>query len=243
MSVSPPPGGALKLCIAVGTGPGLIGRKLWPPSTEPNQTLRCVPVPVGPLTKTRSLESTPTSGSPNVWIGSTTEGVSKRIGAAAAGAAAMAPSATASTTRALLATTPRDHTRDAGGLELERGRARPAGDGAGGGAGRVRRRRRRAAGDPRGGAGAVARRAGAARIPARACERPARHITRAAARRPRGGARATRSRAVPGRAAVARAPPRGGRRRRVRAARPARADLLQGRAGQGAHARGDVRAP
>ena len=90
MSVSPPPGGALKLCTASGTGPGEIGRYVCPPSTEPNQTLRCVPVPVGPLTKTRPCGSTPMSGSPNVWIGSATAGVSNEIAevAAAAGPAA-----------------------------------------------------------------------------------------------------------------------------------------------------------
>jgi len=37
--------------IALGGSPGLMIRKVWPRSTDPNQTLRCVPVPVGPLTK------------------------------------------------------------------------------------------------------------------------------------------------------------------------------------------------
>src|SRR5437868_12135386 len=76
MSVSPPPGGSIKPAIALGGAPGEITRKVWPPSTEPNHTLRCVPVPVGPLTKTRPCGSIPMSGSPKVWIGSTIIGVS-----------------------------------------------------------------------------------------------------------------------------------------------------------------------
>src|SRR4051794_9783252 len=95
MSVSPPPGGALKDCSASGGGPGLMGRKECPASTDPYQTLRWVPVPVGPLTKTRPSGSTPTSGSPNVWMGSTTDGVSNPMPAAWAGA-----TTTASTSRA-----------------------------------------------------------------------------------------------------------------------------------------------
>jgi len=35
--------------IALGGSPGLMIRKVWPRSTDPNQTLRCVPVPVGRL--------------------------------------------------------------------------------------------------------------------------------------------------------------------------------------------------
>src|SRR6267378_6561331 len=54
-------------------------RKVWPPSTEPNHVLRCVPVPVGPLTKTRPCGSMAMSGSPFVWIGSTTVGTWKPI--------------------------------------------------------------------------------------------------------------------------------------------------------------------
>src|SRR5438105_12587080 len=67
------------LWIAVGTGPGVITRKLWPPSTDPSQALRWVPVPVGPLTNTRPWGSAPIVGSPQVWIGSATAGVSKAI--------------------------------------------------------------------------------------------------------------------------------------------------------------------
>ena len=52
--------------IAVGAGPGVMIRKVWPRSTEPNQVLRCVPVPVGPLLKTRPCGSTARSGSPLV---------------------------------------------------------------------------------------------------------------------------------------------------------------------------------
>src|SRR3954454_23718692 len=146
MSVSPPPGGALKLCIPLGTGPGLIGRKLWPASTEPYQTLRCVPVPVGPLAKTRPSGSTPTDGSPNVWVGATTAGVSKEIGAAKAGTAATALSAKATAT--VLLHTARDDTPHGGDPELERRGACPGGDGAGGRAGRAAGRRRGSAGDP-----------------------------------------------------------------------------------------------
>ena len=61
--------------IALGGGPGEITRNVRPPSTEPNHVLRCVPVPVGPLTKIRPCGSMPMSGSPFVWIGSTTVGV------------------------------------------------------------------------------------------------------------------------------------------------------------------------
>jgi len=45
--------------------------------------LRCVPVPVGPLTKTLPRESIPMSGSPNVWMGSTIVGVPNVIFGAA----------------------------------------------------------------------------------------------------------------------------------------------------------------
>ena len=68
---------------ALGGGPGEIGRKVRPPSTEPSHMLRCVPVPVGPLTKTRPRESIPMSGSPNVWMGSTIVGVPNVIFGAA----------------------------------------------------------------------------------------------------------------------------------------------------------------
>ncbi len=53
------------------------------PSTDPYQTLRWVPVPVGPLTKTRPVGSTPMSGSPAAWIGSTTVGTLNPMGGAA----------------------------------------------------------------------------------------------------------------------------------------------------------------
>ena len=54
MSVSPPPGpGAGMPMIAEGTVFCAMTLKVWPPSTEPNQVLRCVPVPVGPLLKMR----------------------------------------------------------------------------------------------------------------------------------------------------------------------------------------------
>src|SRR2546430_7181292 len=59
MSVSPPPGGSIMPAIALGGGPGVMIRKVWPPSTDPSQTLRCVPVPVGPLTKTFPKGSIP----------------------------------------------------------------------------------------------------------------------------------------------------------------------------------------
>src|SRR2546426_10096122 len=86
MSVSPPPGGSVKPASALGGGPGEITRKVWPLWADPNQVLRCVPVPVGPLTKTRPWGSMPMSGSPLVWIGSTTTGVEKAMpGAATAG--------------------------------------------------------------------------------------------------------------------------------------------------------------
>src|SRR5438067_2352094 len=50
MSVSPPPGfGPGELWTALGTAPGLISRKVDPPSTEASHSLRWVPVPVGPL--------------------------------------------------------------------------------------------------------------------------------------------------------------------------------------------------
>ena len=52
--------------IAVGAGPGVMIRNVWPRSTEPNQVLRCVPVPVGPLTKIRPEGSIAISGSPLV---------------------------------------------------------------------------------------------------------------------------------------------------------------------------------
>src|SRR5437867_4134337 len=100
MSVSPPPGGASVPRSALGGGPGEMVRKVWPPSTEPNQTLRCVPVPVGPLTYTRPCGSIPMSGSPNVWIGSTTDGVSKPIdGGEAEGAACGEPCTNAADAR------------------------------------------------------------------------------------------------------------------------------------------------
>ena len=52
--------------IGDGTVFWAITRKVWPPSTDPNQVLRCVPVPVGPLLKTRPCGSTAMSGSPLV---------------------------------------------------------------------------------------------------------------------------------------------------------------------------------
>jgi len=70
--------------IAVGTAFCAMTRKEWPPSTEPNQVLRWVPVPVGPLLKTRPCGSIAISGSPLVWIGSTIVGVSKVIALEAA---------------------------------------------------------------------------------------------------------------------------------------------------------------
>src|SRR3954470_1727592 len=146
MSVSPPPGGAWKLWMALGGGPGLIGRNECPASTDPYQTLRCVPVPVGPLAKTRPSGSTPTDGSPKVWIGSTTTGVSKPIGAAVAFAVTSALNARTATA-ALLMTTARDHTPRAGDPELERRGPCPGGDRAGRGARRAAGRRGRAAGD------------------------------------------------------------------------------------------------
>src|SRR3954468_8655822 len=239
MSVSPPPGGAWKLWIALGGGPGLIGRNEWPASTDPYQTLRCVPVPVGPLAKTRPSGATPTDGSPNVWIGSTTTGVSKPIGAADAGATTSALSARATAT--VLLTTSRHDTPHAGDPELECGGPCPRGDGAGRGARRAAGRRRRAAGDPGDRAGGGAARARGARLRPRRHERPARHRARPPARRADRGARAARGGTTAG-AALARAPRRRGGRGRHRAARVPRADLEQARAGQGAHARGDVRA-
>src|SRR5947207_4881588 len=98
MSVSPPPGGSSMLWIDVGGAPGVITRNVWPPSTEPSQALRCVPVPVGPLTNTRPCGSTPIVGSPNVWIGSTTDGVSKPIGPPGFGVAAGTTRRTATAT-------------------------------------------------------------------------------------------------------------------------------------------------
>ena len=84
MSVSPPPGpGAGMFVIAVGGVFCAMTRKVWPPSTDPNHVLRWVPVPVGPLTNTRPCGSIAMSGSPLVWIGSTTVGVSKPIDEAA----------------------------------------------------------------------------------------------------------------------------------------------------------------
>ena len=86
MSVSPPPGGSIKPASALGGAPGEITRKVWPLSTDPNQVLRWVPVPVGPLTKTRPCGSIPMSGSPLVWMGSTTTGTPNAMpGAATAG--------------------------------------------------------------------------------------------------------------------------------------------------------------
>src|SRR5438552_1392267 len=86
MAVSPPTGGSIKPASAPGGGPGEITRKVWLLSTDPNQVLPWVPVPVGPLTKTRPCGSMPMSGSPLVWIGSTTVGVEKAMpGAATAG--------------------------------------------------------------------------------------------------------------------------------------------------------------
>src|SRR5437879_11774207 len=79
MSVSPPPGGSVNPASALGGGPGEITRNVFPLSTDPNQVLRCVPVPVGPLTKTRPCGSIPMSGSPLVWIGSTTVGTPNAI--------------------------------------------------------------------------------------------------------------------------------------------------------------------
>src|SRR4030081_3903757 len=82
MSVSPPPGGSTKLVMLLGGGPGLITRNVRAPSTDPYHVLRWVPVPVGPLTKTRPDGSIAMSGSPLVWMGSTTDGTSKPIGTA-----------------------------------------------------------------------------------------------------------------------------------------------------------------
>src|SRR5207248_10424049 len=79
MSVSPPPGGSIKPVSALGGGPGEITRKVWPLSTDPNQVLRWVPVPVGPLTKTRPCGSMPMTGSQLVWIGPTAVGVEKAM--------------------------------------------------------------------------------------------------------------------------------------------------------------------
>src|SRR2546428_5754089 len=94
MSVSPPPGpGALIPMIGSGGFVCAITRNVWPPSTEPNQVLRCVPVPVGPLTKTLPCVSMAISGSPLVWIGSTTLGTPNVIGAEAAAIGEPAPTA------------------------------------------------------------------------------------------------------------------------------------------------------
>src|SRR5205823_10842400 len=71
---SPPPGGSSMLWTAVGGAPGVMTRKLAPPSTDPSQALRWVPVPVGPLTNTPPDGSIPMLGSPNVWMGSATVG-------------------------------------------------------------------------------------------------------------------------------------------------------------------------
>src|SRR3954452_14901464 len=166
MSVSPPPGGAWKLWMALGGGPGLIGRNECPASTDPYQTLRCVPVPVGPLAKTRPSGSTPTDGSPKVWIGATTTGGAKPTGAADAFAVTRAPNARTATA-ALLTTTAGDHTPHAGDPELERRGARARRDRAGGGTRGGARRCRRAAGDPRVRARGVVRGARLARPPAR----------------------------------------------------------------------------
>src|SRR5436305_15243463 len=62
------------LWIAVGGAPGVMTRKLAPPSTDPSQALRWVPVPVGPLTNSPPDGSTPMLGSPNVGMGSATVG-------------------------------------------------------------------------------------------------------------------------------------------------------------------------
>src|SRR3954453_10444300 len=159
--------------MALGGGPGLIGRNECPASTEPYQTLRCVPVPVGPLAKTRPSGSTPTDGSPKVWIGSTTAGVSKEIGAAKAGTAATALSARATAT--VLLHTARDDTPHDGDPELERRGACPRGDGAGGRAGRAAGRRACSAGDPRERPRRVVRGARRARARARRQQRPAGH--------------------------------------------------------------------
>src|SRR6266516_4679413 len=79
ISVSPPPGGSAKLAMLLGGGPGLITRNVCALSTDPYHTLRWVPVPVGPLTKTRPVGSIPMSGSPAAWMGSTTVGTLKRM--------------------------------------------------------------------------------------------------------------------------------------------------------------------
>ena len=106
---------------ALGGGPGEMVRKLWPPSTEPNQTLRCVPVPVGPLTKTRPCGSTPISGSPNVWIGSAIDGVSKAmppVAAAALGAVDKGALWTCRRTLAQLSATSATATREGLGIAI-----------------------------------------------------------------------------------------------------------------------------
>src|SRR5256886_381488 len=110
MSVSPPPGPGAGMPVAGDAGIFCVmTRKVWPPSTEPNHVLRWVPVPVGPLLKTRPCGSMAISGSPLVWIGSTMVGVSKAIAAASAvfippcnGASATAPATRA--TRVQIAT-------------------------------------------------------------------------------------------------------------------------------------------
>src|SRR4051794_22578323 len=168
--------------MALGGGPGLIGRNECPASTDPYQTLRCVPVPVGPLAKTRPSGSTPTDGSPKVWIGSTTAGVSKPIGAADALAVARALNARTATA-AFLATTARDHTPHAGDPELERRGPRARCDRAGGRARRAAGRRGRTAGDPGDRAAGVAPRARSARLRPRPGQRPARYRPRSPARR------------------------------------------------------------
>src|SRR5712692_12061597 len=87
MSVLPPPGAGAAVPNAVDAGTFCVmTRNVWPASTDPNQVLRCVPVPVGPLTKTRPCGSIPMSGSPLVWMGSTTTGTPNAMpGAATAG--------------------------------------------------------------------------------------------------------------------------------------------------------------
>src|SRR5947209_20174547 len=88
-SVSPPPGGDTSRWVAEGGAFWLTIRNVWPLSNDPSHMLRCVPVPVGPLAKTSPVgESKLIDGSPKVWMGSTTVGTEKPIGAAEARGAA-----------------------------------------------------------------------------------------------------------------------------------------------------------
>src|SRR4029077_13665459 len=105
-SVSPPPGGCSVPSRTLGGGPALTSRNDLPPSTDPSHMLRCVPVPVGPLTNTRPRGSTPMSGSRDVWIGSTSVGVENAMLAAPAWmgevAIAIAPTAISNTERSAI---------------------------------------------------------------------------------------------------------------------------------------------